>query len=205
MASREPYDRERIVNHVHDDPTEVIVREDAVRARRAEPREPVVVRPDDDVVVDHRAAPYEQVIVDRPAVVVAHDHDVVDDYHEDVTFDRIVARRAMLDRTSSVVWFFAGLLEACLALRVVFRLLEANEATGFVQFIYGLTDPFVAPFDGIFNDPVSDGAVLDTGALVAMVIYALVAWALVRLIWLLFDRPESGMYRSVSHIHHDRM
>jgi len=211
MASSEAYDRERIVNHIHDDPTEVIVKEDVARMRQAVPREQVVVERApvyDDVVVEQRAAPvYDQVVVNRPTEVVGYNSYgyAADDMREDVTIDRVVARRAVLDRVSSVIWFVTGLLEACLGLRVVFRLLEANVNTGFVSFIYNLTDPFVRPFAGIFNDPTSDGAVLDSGALVAMVIYALIAWALVRLIWLLFDRAETGAYRSVSHLHRDRL
>ena len=50
---------------------------------------------------------------------------------------------------------------------------------------------------GIFSSPESDGAVLDSNALLAMFVYLLATWAIVRLIWLLFDRPETGVRRSV--------
>ena len=153
MASQEPYDRERIVKHIHDshdEPTEVIVREDVARLRQATPlaRERVVVDRGvgyDDVVVEQQPVPvYDQVVVDRPAEVVRYDNAyAADDLREDVTIDRVVARRAMLDRVSSMIWFVTGLLEACIALRVVFLLLEANPNTGFVNFIYSLTGPFV--------------------------------------------------------------
>jgi hypothetical protein len=36
-----------------------------------------------------------------------------------------------------------------------------------------------------------------------MIIYALVTWAIVRLIWLLFDRAETGTSRSVSQLRRD--
>src|SRR4051795_1611693 len=98
MASSEAYDRERIVNHIHDDPTEVIVKEDVARMRQAVPREQVVVERApvyDDVVVEQRAAPvYDQVVVNRPTEVVGYNSYgyAADDMREDVTIDRVVAR-----------------------------------------------------------------------------------------------------------------
>src|SRR3712207_1104762 len=176
MSVREPYDQERIVRQteIHDQPTEVIRTQEVVHAEPVYPARPVGVVYEDSVVVERPAYDYS-----------------ADAVREDVAIDHVLARRALLDRVSSIIWFAAGLLEAALGLRIVFRLLEANETSGFVRFIYNFTDPFVAPFNGIFNDPASDGAVLDSGALVAMIIYALATWALVRLIWLLFDRAES--------------
>ena len=193
MSARQPYDEERVVRHseIHDEPTEVIRTAGVVNRREQ------YVDHDADAVVVERPAGY----VERP---VGYDYEA-NAIREDVTIDHVVERRAMLDRVSQIIWFAAGLLEAALGLRIVFRLLEANEASGFVRFIYGLTDPFVAPFNGIFADPAADGAVLDTAAVVAMIIYALATWALVRLIWLLFDRPESGARRSVSQYHSDRI
>lgn len=193
MSGRRPYDEERVVRQteIHDEPTEVIRNANVVNRR-----EHYVER--DAGVVD-RSVDY----VEGPARYVPHEYEA-DAIREDVTIDHVVERRAMLDRISQIIWFAAGLLEAALGLRIVFRLLEANESSGFVRFIYGMTNPFVTPFNGIFADPASDGAVLDTAAIVAMIIYALATWALVRLIWLLFDRPESGARRSVSQYHSDR-
>lgn len=194
MSARQPYDEERVVRHseIHDEPTEVIRNAHVVNQRDR------YVDRDDDAVMVERPVGY----VERPARHVHRDYEA-DAIREDVTIDHVVERRATLDRVSQVIWFAVGLLEAALGLRIVFRLLEANEASGFVRFIYGMTDPFVAPFTGIFADPAADGAVLDTAAIVAMIIYALATWAIVRLIWLLFDRPESGMRRSVSQYHSD--
>lgn len=192
MSAREPYDQERIVRQteLHDQPTDVIHTREVVGAAGATPAYPP--QPVNAVYEDH-------VVVERPVYDYASDA-----VREDVAIDHVLARRAMLDRVSRVVWFVAGLLEALIGLRVVFRLLEANESSGFVRFVYGFTDPFVAPFNNIFNDPASGGAVLDTGALTAMIIYALATWAIVRLLWLLFDRSETGMSRSVRQVHADR-
>jgi uncharacterized protein YggT (Ycf19 family) len=183
MAAHDAYDRERVVRQeeIHDQPTETI--------RTAE------------VVHDHgtQAAHRREVDYVEPAGYGA------DTVREDIEFDRVVARRAILSRVTSAVWFVAGLLFALIALRIVFRLLEANEASGFVRFIYGFTEPFVRPFQGIFAEPAADGAVLDSAALTALVIYTLVTWAIVRLIWLALDRPETGATRSIRQRHHEHV
>jgi hypothetical protein len=186
MATREPFDQERIVRHseVHDDPTAALPAAEVVRRR-----------PVSEVYAD------DAVVVERPArIPVGYDASAV---REDISIDHAVERRAMLDRVSQVIWFVAGVLETLLGLRIVFRLLEANTASGFVRFIYDITEPFVRPFQGMFTDPTADGAVLDSAAVVAMIIYALVTWGIVRLIWLLFDRADTGATRSVSHVHRD--
>ena len=214
MAVRDAYDgqdfdQERVVKHVHEDvaaPDHVVVREEVA------PRQVVSMSnrtPRRNVVVDHDAptAAYDAVVQVEPQQVayVPDPSYVASDVREDVTIDRVVARRAVLDRVSSLIWFFTGLLEATLALRIVFQLLNANRSSGFVSFIYGFTEPFTRPFQNIFNNPSSGNAVLDSGAIVALIIYALVAWAIVRVLWLAFDRPETGRYRAISHVQSDHI
>jgi hypothetical protein len=214
MAARDAYDsqdydQERVVNQVHED----IAADGVVHETVAEPQRRVVSMSGRaarrGAIVDHDAptAAYDTVVREEPQRVayVSETPYVADDVREDVTIDRVVARRAVLDRVSSLVWFFTGLLEATLALRIVFQLLNANRSSGFVSFIYGFTEPFTRPFQNIFNNPTSGNAVLDSGAVVALIIYALVAWAIVRLIWLAFDRPESGRSRAVSHVQRDHI
>lgn len=197
MSAHQPYDQERIVRHseIHEQPTQSLRQTEVVR------REPerVVHEP---AGYGHDHVVREEVVVQRPVTR----YDYVDNaVSEDVTIDHVLARRALLDRISSAIWFVVGMLEVAIGLRVAFKVLEANETSGFVNFIYGLTEPFVRPFHGIFTDPASEGAVLDTAALMAMVIWALAAWAVVRLIWLLLDRSETGVRRSVREIHSDHV
>lgn len=133
---------------------------------------------------------------------VPYETDVVS---EDITRDWVLARRAILQRIANIIWFVAGLILAAIGLRVAFKLLEANASTDFVSFIYGFTDPFVRPFEGIFEDPTFDGSILDTAALTAIVIYLLLTWALVRFLWLVFDPPPTGASRSIRRRHHDHV
>jgi uncharacterized protein YggT (Ycf19 family) len=88
-------------------------------------------------------------------------------------------------RAVQVVWFLAGLVDVILAIRFVMKLLAANPASGFVSFMYNLSEPLIAPFRGIFGTPATGGSVLEPASLVAIVIYSLIAWGLVALIRLL--------------------
>jgi uncharacterized protein YggT (Ycf19 family) len=85
-----------------------------------------------------------------------------------------------LDWARRIVSLFFGILFVLIALRVLLLLLVANQANAIVDFIYGVTEPFVAPFRGVFAiDIVSPGgaSALDVGALVA-----LVGWFLIYLL-----------------------
>ncbi|HET9014979.1 MAG TPA: hypothetical protein VFN57_05245 [Thermomicrobiaceae bacterium] len=106
---------------------------------------------------------------------------------EDTPEDRYYRRRVMYARAVNVVWTIIGLIEALIGLRVLLRLIAANPGNPFVHFVYALSGVFVNPFLGIVHDPSSGGAVLEVNSLIAMLVYLLIGWAVVRLIWLLFD------------------
>lgn len=50
-----------------------------------------------------------------------------------------------------MIWLATGALDVLLAIRFLLRVLGALIGAGFVQFIYSVTAPLVAPFQGIFN------------------------------------------------------
>jgi hypothetical protein len=79
----------------------------------------------------------------------------------------------------------------------VLKLIAANPGNGFVRVVYDITDFFVAPFVGITANPTSGSIELDVAAIIAMIVYALAAWAIVRLLWVLFARSSA---RSVSRV-----
>ncbi len=85
-------------------------------------------------------------------------------------------------RAAQVVYVVFGILEALIAFRVVLKLLAANPDAGFSSLIYNITLPFVAPFQDVFPTPVSHNSVFEFSSVLAMLVYALVGWAIVRLI-----------------------
>lgn len=88
-------------------------------------------------------------------------------------------------RAVQVAWFCFGLIVALIALRFALKLLGASSQAEFVGFIYGITSPLVAPFRGIFPDTAQGFYVFEASSLVAIVIYLLLAWAVVALIRIL--------------------
>src|SRR5215470_10482891 len=91
-------------------------------------------------------------------------------------------------RAGQIVYFAFGVLEALLIIRLVMKLLGANPDAGFSQLIYGVTFPFVALFQGVFPNPGGSSGVLELSTLLALIVYTLVAWGIVRLIYLLAER-----------------
>ena len=85
-----------------------------------------------------------------------------------------------------IVYYILGIFEVLLAARFILRLLGAGSSGGFVSFIYSVTEFLAAPFLGIFNTATNQGAVtssvFEPATLIAMVVYALVAWGLAKLI-----------------------
>jgi hypothetical protein len=85
-----------------------------------------------------------------------------------------------------LVYFFFGALEIFLVFRLVLKLMGASIGSAFVGFIYGLTGLFIVPFEGIFRRGFSQGiettSVLEPATLAAIVVYAVVAWGIVKLI-----------------------
>lgn len=92
---------------------------------------------------------------------------------------------------SSVVWFVFGAIEILIALRFVLKLLGANAESGFVQLVYAVSGLFMAPFEAIFRTQHVSGATFEWSAIVAVAIYALIAWGLVKLIGVVSPRENA--------------
>jgi hypothetical protein len=88
-----------------------------------------------------------------------------------------------------VMWYLLGVLEALLAIRFILALLGANPNNGFASLIYGVTGLFVAPFRTLFATPGFGGSVFELYTLVAMLVYFLTWWAIVRLVEVVANRP----------------
>lgn len=90
------------------------------------------------------------------------------------------AKKAIF-RSYQIIWYILGLIEVLLTFRFLLLLLGANAQSGFVDFIYTLSSPFSSPFAGIFGVTAESGVVFEWTTLVAMAVYALVAYGIVSL------------------------
>lgn len=117
---------------------------------------------------------------------------------ETITGDPFAVRRSQVFKIQQAIYLLFGILEALLGIRFVLRLLAANPDAGFAQFIYGITAPFIAPFVGLLGQPTFEGSVFEWNALVAILVYALLAWVLAKVVALALGTTERGAYTSRS-------
>jgi YggT family protein len=142
--------------------------------------------PTDERAVDRR----EETVVTREPGYAAT---------ERVTRDVAAERRQGSFQFSRIVWTLVGILVILLGLRFMLKLIGANPDSGFTIFIYGVTSVFVAPFAALVGTPTVGGSVFEFTTLIAMAIYALLAWIIVRVALIILDRPSSRtVSRSVS-------
>ena len=93
-------------------------------------------------------------------------------------------------KITQLIWLLLGSLEALIALRIGLKLISANPVSPIVAFIYGFTHLFLFPFEGMIASPSSGSIVLELSSIFAMLVYALIAWAVGRIVWLLFYHPR---------------
>ena len=135
-------------------------------------------QPINEVAVDRRE---ETVVTQQPGYAAT----------EQVTRDVAAERRLGLFQVTRIVWSILGLLEVLLGLRFMLKLIAANPNSGFATFMYGITGPFMAPFTGLIGTPASGGMIFEVTALIAMAVYALLFWGIVRVIQIVADRPSA--------------
>jgi len=103
-------------------------------------------------------------------------------------------------RASQLVYLFFGVIDGLLLIRLVLKLLAANPHSPFASWVYSFTDFFMAPFRNLLPSIGNEQSVLETSVLIAILVYALLGWALERFVALVFYRNvtisrRSGRYR----------
>jgi hypothetical protein len=99
-------------------------------------------------------------------------------------------QRVATFKATQVIWLLLGLLEAVIALRVVFKLIAVNAANPFATLLYSVTGFFVAPFASLTKAPTAGGMVLEISSIIAMIVYLLIAYALEKIVYVVFYRPR---------------
>lgn len=99
-------------------------------------------------------------------------------------------QRIFTFKVTQLIWLLLGILETLIALRIGLKLIAANPDSLIVAMIYGFTNLFLFPFQGMTVTPSAGGMVLEISSMFAMVVYALIAWAVERIIWVIFYRPR---------------
>jgi hypothetical protein len=105
-------------------------------------------------------------------------------YDDEVVEEPAVIADRPINVASRIIWFVAGVILMILGFRFLLALLGANPANGFVNFIYDVSQPLVAPFFNMFNYNVIQNGVsrFEIYTLIAMLVYAAIAWGLSALV-----------------------
>ena len=112
---------------------------------------------------------------------------------DSVTTDPYEERRDSAWRVGQLIFLVFAVVEALIATRFVMLLLGANPDAGFTSFIYSVTGPLVAPFEGIFGAPDLETGVFDPASLVALIVYPLVGWVIAKLLDILLGDRRSAV------------
>jgi uncharacterized protein YggT (Ycf19 family) len=97
--------------------------------------------------------------------------------------DESLKSGSSLRRISQVVTSIGALISGILLLRFILRLLNANASNGFVDFIYGLTQPIISPFQSMFSIDTateSTGGTFEIASVAAIIVISFAAWMTAR-------------------------
>ncbi len=108
---------------------------------------------------------------------------MADELKKEEEINNVQAKKPSQNNVRLLVYSIAGVLEVLLLFRLVFKMSGADASAGFVSFIYGVTNFFIAPYAGFILEP---------GTLVAMAAYALLAWGIAKIISIAVGRSHDG-------------
>lgn len=89
-----------------------------------------------------------------------------------------------LYKGTQIVWYILGILEILLMFRLILKLLAANPLAGFSSFVYTVSYPLAVPFLNVFRVTRVDGSIFEWTTILAMLVYWLIAWGIVKLFFM---------------------
>lgn len=100
--------------------------------------------------------------------------------------------RYAIGKLNDFLQWFMAVLEVTLVIRFLLKLIGADPSNLFAGFLYALTDIILFPFSGIVQSPSVHPPyqAFEWSTLIAMIIYALIFWAIRRFLSILITSPE---------------
>jgi uncharacterized protein YggT (Ycf19 family) len=99
-------------------------------------------------------------------------------------------------RATQLVYLVFGVIDGLLLIRLVLKLLGANPLAGFASFVYSVSDFFLVPFKNLLPTIGNEHSMLEMSLVVAVLVYALLGWAMARLVEVIFYRNVTVSRRS---------
>ncbi len=99
---------------------------------------------------------------------------------------------------SRLAYAIVSIIIVILAFRFMLLLLGANPDATFVEFVYAISAPFIAPFEAVFPDTEMDRAVFEWNSLLAIAVYAVIAWGVGSLLMWALRSSSTEVVETVS-------
>jgi len=99
-------------------------------------------------------------------------------------------------RAVQLVYLIFGVIDGLLVIRLVLKLLGANPTAAFSNWMYNVTAFFLTPFKNILPTIGTEQSQLEMSVVLAILVYALLGWAIGRLIAIIFYRNITVARRS---------
>jgi len=99
-------------------------------------------------------------------------------------------------RAVQLIYLVFGVIDGLLLIRMVLKLLGANPHTGFSNWLYSVTDVFLVPFKNLLPTIGNEQSQLEMSLVIAVLVYALIGWAIGRLFAIVFYRNVTVARRS---------
>jgi hypothetical protein len=93
-----------------------------------------------------------------------------------------------LSRVTGAILLAFSVLGGLIGLRFLLKLMAANPLNPFANLVYTITAPFLWVFQGLTTNPTFQGITIEFHDIIAIVVYAMMGWVIVRVLWLLFAR-----------------
>lgn len=94
---------------------------------------------------------------------------------------KVFQQKKVIFQFNKVVWYIVGVIETLLLARFVLKIITTG-SSGFVNFIYDLSEVFVIPFKGIMDNSISGNATFEWATIIAMIVIGVLALLIVYLI-----------------------
>ncbi len=109
---------------------------------------------------------------------------------EQVIHDVAMERQLSFFRSERIAWTILTTLEVFLGLRFFLKWIAANPDSGFAALLYWITNLVLAPFAGLVGNLTNGDSIFEVTTLLAMAIYALLFWVIIRIIAATRSVPE---------------
>jgi uncharacterized protein YggT (Ycf19 family) len=123
----------------------------------------------------------------REVVQVEQDADLGYERRRQVVKATAPTGQVILARVIQLLWLLAAVIVVLIFARFMMLLIGVSATAPFAQFVYGITDVLVAPFNGLLAAPRVDGAgFIDVASIVAFFVYPLLTYLLTELLRIIF-------------------